>query len=610
MNALLQFITPVLHWIDERTGVAGLWRSWAEHPMPRGSAWKRVLPALLLFAVVVQGITGFVLFSYHVPSSQSAWESVYYLENAVAGGWLLRAVHHYTANLVVAMIGLYLIQLVVTADYRKPRELVFWTAVVLGCVSLGMMLTGDLLAWDRNSYSASLVRFSYLKLVPVVGGDLYKVAIGGPGPVFGHLTLPRFQALHIGLFGATFIAVLLLLHYLLARSDRQDVAAGRATEPRWPTALFPAAVGCAVLMAVVLALSLSHGTAPPHAGAPLGSPADPNDTYSAARPEWAFLGLYELVHLFPGEYGIVPIFVIPGIAMLLVLAMPFTGRSRSGYFFNLGILAVLVFGNIVLASLTIARDAADPEHQAAIADERQRAERVAVLAHLNEGIPPEGALALLRRDPKTRGPELFQAHCASCHSHTGEVEHDIAAEEVSAPNLGAYGTREWVAGWLDAERITSDDYFGKTAFRAGQMVETVRILFPEDDMLPEDLADREMIVAALSAEAKLPSQAEIDRRDAAMIEEGRELIVDFGCADCHKFHDQGSLGTAPDLTGYASREWTMGITRNPADRRFYGDSNDRMPAYASPDQKPEEHLLSEKEIELLTDWLRGVWPEE
>lgn len=602
-------MTTVLQWIDERLGAVEMWRLWSEHPVPRGAAWKRIIPAVLLFAVVVQGITGFVLLSYYTSSDNSAWESVYYLQNYVSGGWLLRALHHYTANLLVLLIGLYLIQLVVTAEYRKPRELVFWTVVVLGCVSLGLMLTGDLLAWDRNSYSASLVRFSYLKLVPLVGGDLYKVAIGGPGPVFGHLTLPRFQALHIGLFGGSFIALLVLLHYLLSRAERQEAKAGQSTEVRWPAATLPAAIACAVFMVLILGLSLSHGTAPPHAGIPLGSPANPADTYAAARPEWAFLGLYELVHLFPGEYGIVPIFVIPGIAMLLVLAMPFTGRGRGGYLFNLGVVAVLVLGNIVLACITLARDAADGQHQAAIANEEERAERVVLLARLNGGIPPDGALGLLRRDPKMRGPELFTAQCASCHSHSGAVEHEILSEEVSAPNLGAYGTREWVAGWLDVERITSDEYFGKTAFRAGKMVEFVRTMFDEKEMEDEDRADREKLVAALSAEAKLPSQAEIDRRDAAVIEEGRELILGFGCTDCHKFHDHGSLGTAPDLTGYASREWTIGITRDPTHRRFYGDANDRMLSYAPLDAKSEDHLLSEEEIGLLADWLMGVWQE-
>jgi hypothetical protein len=32
-------------------------------------------------------------------------------------------------------------------------------------------------------------------------------------------------------------------------------------------------------------------------------------------------------------------------------------------------------------------------------------------------IPKQGAVYLLRNDPKTRGPRLFKQHCASCHSY-------------------------------------------------------------------------------------------------------------------------------------------------------------------------------------------------
>ena len=51
--------------------------------------------------------------------------------------------------------------------------------------------------------------------------------------------------------------------------------------------------------------------------------------------------------------------------------------------------------------------------------------------------------------------------------------------------------------------------------------------------------------------------------------------------NCHHFHDAGDLGTAPDLTGYGSREWMIGMISDPEHERFYGEKNDRMPAFAS-----------------------------
>ena len=63
------------------------------------------------------------------------------------------------------------------------------------------------------------------------------------------------------------------------------------------------------------------------------------------------------------------------------------------------------------------------------------------------------------------------------------------------------------------------------------------------------------------------------------------------------------------MTGYGSREWTIGIISNPAHKRFYGDGNDRMPAYAEDTNQPANNILRSREIELLTDWLRGDWYE-
>ena len=74
--------------------------------------------------------------------------------------------------------------------------------------------------------------------------------------------------------------------------------------------------------------------------------------------------------------------------------------------------------------------------------------------------------------------------------------------------------------------------------------------------------------------------------------------------DCHRFHEEGEeLGTAPDLTGYGSRDWLMAFISNPEHVRFYGDKNDRMPAFG------EEKQLTPTEIGLVTDWLRGEWYE-
>jgi len=109
------------------------------------------------------------------------------------------------------------------------------------------------------------------------------------------------------------------------------------------------------------------------------------------------------------------------------------------------------------------------------------------------------------------------------------------------------------------------------------------------------------IAAALSADAQQPGQAEADQRDVALIEEGRKFMAsETGrCTECHQFRKKDEEATAPDLTGYGSREWLIGIISNPKHERLYGRRNDRMPAFG------EEKILDAHAIEMIADWLRG-----
>jgi ubiquinol-cytochrome c reductase cytochrome b subunit len=142
----------------------------------------------------------------------------------------------------------------------------------------------------------------------------------------------------------------------------------------------------------------------------------------------------------------------------------------------------------------------------------------------------------------------------------------------------------------------------------GEMVDYVKGDWSDLDTWSEEQKDQ--LVTALAAEAEVepidPNDAELQ----AKIEKGRELIADEDrCAQCHKFHDAGELGLAPDLTNYRSRQWTIDFIANPEDERFYDSGNDRMPAYAKHPGSPQNNILTQREIELMADWLRGDWYE-
>jgi ubiquinol-cytochrome c reductase cytochrome b subunit len=253
-----------------------------------------------------------------------------------------------------------------------------------------------------------------------------------------------------------------------------------------------------------------------------------------------------------------------------------------------------------------------------VAYAHSKAERAVELAGAPSGIPPTGALSMLRADPKTQGPKLFQQHCASCHSHhvvngnPADVGQEIEALQPTASNLWSFGSREWVLGILDPKQIAGPHYFGNSKLKSGDMVIWVEDTFgPDakgelDEKAQSELRQKvENVAYALAAEAgqNRGMNADLDERVAV----GKTAIVEeFSCVDCHKFHDDGTLGLAPDLTGYASAEWLRGIISNPTHERFYPDTNDRMPAFAASDD-PAADRLSARELDLLVAWLRGEW---
>ena len=155
--------------------------------------------------------------------AKTSWESVYYLQYQVLGGWLLRAIHFYTGQATLLLVGIYLVQMVLRGTYRAPREFLFWTVLLMGLATLGLNLTGDLLSWDQNSFWATGIRVAYLSHAPAIGPWLAKLAIGGPQ--FGTLTITRFLALHVGVCTAALLG-LVLLHARIALRHGLEAAAG------------------------------------------------------------------------------------------------------------------------------------------------------------------------------------------------------------------------------------------------------------------------------------------------------------------------------------------------------------------------------------------------
>ena len=640
----------LLDWLDDRTGYREIAQDALYEKIPGGAKWRYVWGSTLVFAFVTQMITGIVLWMSYSPSSRTAWESVYYIQYEMQGGWLLRGIHHYMAQVMVVLLVIHLLQVVIDGAYRAPREINFWMGLILMMIVFGLGLTGYLLPWDQKGYWATAVATNLIGIVPYVGDSLQRVVVGGSQ--YGHQTLTRFFALHAGVLPGALI-LFLGLHIALFRKHGIKSRDPEGTPAYfWPDQVLKDAVACLAVLAVVLLLctkgffsahdGLEYGD---YLGAHLSPPADPSESYSAARPEWYFLFLFEGLKYFNTEtlgptfgnefFGAI---VAPGVAVGFLFLMPLIGKWKLGHGFNVAMLIAMIFGATLLTARALQTDYYSQLHADSVSDSADEATKqlhakrmqdsanyIAAKQQASEdahrlreiikergGIPIAGAIALVQGDPVLQGPKLFEANCASCHPHTDPEGNGIQGptEGDAAPNLYRFASREWIRGLFDAEKFNSRDYFGATShvdnMMDGFLTDHIEYLTDEGKQ------QLEQIIIALSAEAQLASQAQLDADSLDDIEAGQSLIAEilpnseeseYACTDCHTYRGDGTEG-APDLTGYGSEEWLVDIISNVEHVRFYESTNDRMPLFAA-DPDPLQNRLSSDQVRILARWLRG-----
>jgi ubiquinol-cytochrome c reductase cytochrome b subunit len=240
----------------------------------------------------------------------------------------------------------------------------------------------------------------------------------------------------------------------------------------------------------------------------------------------------------------------------------------------------------------------------AVTQAKADAARSIELAGRPERIPPAGMMELIRNDALSQGPKLFAQHCASCHAHVDPAapEAQTVLAKASAANLHGFGTAAWMRGLLDPKQVAGPAYFGNTAHKEDDMVNFVQNdLTDASTWKPDDI---EAVIVAMAAESGLAAAGTAP----AVIEKGRGLVADGErCGSCHTFRDNGvAAGSAPDLTGWGSREWLVGIIVDPTHERFYGDTNDRMPSFGKAEESAAP-ILTRRQIEMIADWLRGDW---
>lgn len=325
----------MMRWLDERLDLAALREVVAEKRVPihTQEIWY-YLGGLTLFLFAVQAVTGILLLLYYRPSAEEAYESVQFIVTRVEFGWLVRNIHSWSANLLIAAAFAHFFSVFLLKSYRKPRELTWVSGVALLFLMLAFGFSGYLLPWNELAFFATKVGTGIAGAVPVVGTFLMRLLRGGD-EVTG-ATLSRFYGLHVAILPAL-TTLLIALHLLLVQRQGMSVplkverrirAGERLREMRFfPNYLMRDVLAWYIALAMLAALAAFYPWE-------LGRKADPFAAVPPGiRPEWYFLAMFHTLKLLPshllgmeGEQLGVAAF---GAAALLLVAVPFLDRRTA-----------------------------------------------------------------------------------------------------------------------------------------------------------------------------------------------------------------------------------------------------------------------------------------
>ena len=333
MPGLKQRGIEIYNWFEERLGLWTPIVEAVEHEVPENtSSWWYVFGSAATVLLVLQVMTGILLALVYTPSASHAWNSLEFLDHNVKLGWFLRAMHGWGSDFMVAVVLIHMAQVFIFGAYKFPRELTWIVGVFLLLMTLGMAFTGQVLRFDQDAYWGLGIGASIASRVPLIGGWLVDMMLGGP--IIAGPTLTRFFALHVFVIPGALLALVGLHLWMVLRLGINDwPMPGRIVRkstyvreyheltkrtgiPFVPDAAWKDAIFAAAIMLSVIACALLFGPF-----GPTGQP-DPTIIQTAPKPDFAFLWIYAVLAYLPPNLETPVMFIAPVLAIGAMLLLP------------------------------------------------------------------------------------------------------------------------------------------------------------------------------------------------------------------------------------------------------------------------------------------------
>jgi len=431
-------VKRLFEWLHARTGYRGGVHVMLDEPLPPGTGWFFTLGSVLLALLSIQLLTGAFLTLYYAATPDHAYDSVRFITSLRAGN-IVRGLHHYGASFTVIALVAHMLRVIAFGSYKPPREVTWLSGLALLALILAFALTGYLLPWDQRAYWATVVTINISKLTPLAGEMVAGILRGGA--TIGALTLTRWDSAHV-IFLPAALVLLIIGHLYLMR--RHGISGPVRVRTGTPAPFYPSqAARDTTMVLLVVAVLVGYAW---HGAPPLEGPADPTDAAYIPRPEWYFLGLFQLLKYFPGKWEVVGAMVVPGIAATFLAMLPWIDRGPERAPLKrraitgavaIGLASVIALTTLGWRDRPAAAASTDTWSLREIGGRTYAQKLNCVRCHSETGSadPLEGG-------PSTRGPEWIAGHVSDPEMIApGMREPPVTIHEREAAAVAAYARR-------------------------------------------------------------------------------------------------------------------------------------------------------------------------
>ena len=210
----------IYDWCEERLEIQSIGDDLVAKFVPSHVNIFYCFGGIAITSFIFQGGSGFALTIYYQPTVLEASGSVHLILYTEYLGWFIQSIHRWSSKLMVLILILHISRVYLTGGFKKPRELIWITGIILALTTVSFGVTGYSLPWDTVGYWACKIVTSVPEaldnLIPGIGKISVLTLRGGFS--VNQSTLTRLYSIHTFVLPLLTL-ILVIIHFSILRKQ-------------------------------------------------------------------------------------------------------------------------------------------------------------------------------------------------------------------------------------------------------------------------------------------------------------------------------------------------------------------------------------------------------